>query len=247
MSPIQPHILCDIGDLSENLIITGDPKRVELFASLLEDVEKVAENRQYVSYTGKYNDVDVSVLSTGIGTPATAIAIEEADKIGVARIIRVGTTGALQPGIKNGDLVIPIAAIRDEHTSEAYATPDFPAVATPRIFEKLVDGARKHKVRYHTGVIWTTDNYYTEDEWLNTYWSDRNVVSVEMECSVLFVYGYVKNIETGAILVVDGNLVEGTKKGATENKDSVSDRTGIVKESLMSAAKIAFDAITAEK
>jgi len=244
MSPIQPHILCDIGDLSENLIITGDPKRVEMFAALLENAEKIAENRQYVSYIGKHKGVDVSVLSTGIGTPATAIAIEEADRIGVARIIRVGTTGALQPGIKRGDLVIPIAAIRDEHTSEAYATPEFPAVATPRLFENLVSGAKKYNARYHTGIIWTTDNYYTEEDWMNNYWSDRNIVSVEMECSVLFVYGYVKSIETGAILVVDGNLVEGTKKEAAKDESSVGDRTSVVKESLQLAARIALDAIT---
>lgn len=244
MCPVQPHILCDIGDLSENLIITGDPKRVKMIASLFDNAEKIAENRQYISYTGKYRGVDVSVLSTGIGTPATTIAIEEANRIGVARIIRVGTTGALQPGIRQGDLVIPIAAIRDEHTSEAYATPEFPAVSSPRLFNNLVSGARKYNARYHTGIIWTTDNYYTEDEWMNNYWSDKNVISVEMECSALFVYGYVKSIETGAILVVDGNLVEGTKKEAAKDESSVGDRTGIVKESLQLATRIALDAIT---
>lgn len=237
---VKPHIACDLGDIAENLVITGDPKRVEILAKLLDDKQKVAENRQYITYTGRYKDIEVSIMSTGIGAAATAIALEEAYDLGVMNIIRVGTIGALRPGIKTGDIIIPYAAVRDEHTSENYAPPEFPAVATPKVYETLTKMATKTKLKVFTGIIWTSDIFYLKEDWLYNFWKEKNVIGVEMETSLLFVFGQINDVQVGSILVVDGNIVEGTGKGQLE-KELPADRTTKVMKSLKEAFKVALE------
>lgn len=240
---IQPSIMCKKGDISEKVIITGDPRRVPMIASLLEDSYKVAENRQYVTYNGYWKDEKITILSTGIGAPATAIALEEAKNIGAKKIIRVGTAGAMQPKIAIGDIIIPFAAARDEQTSLNYAQSSFPAVADPTLYFRLNFFAEKEKIKTYKGIIWSSDVYYMSnyDELVN-YWSARRIVAVEMECSILFTFAYIKGIQSAAILVIDGNLVEGTMKKAMDEKQLEKDKK-VINERLKIASKIAFNAI----
>lgn len=240
---IQPGILCKNGAISERVIITGDPKRVPMMAELLEDSYKVAENRQYVTYNGYWKDELITILSTGIGAPATAIALEEAKNIGAKKIIRVGTAGAMQPKIAIGDIVIPFGAVRDEKTSLNYVQAIFPAVVDPTLYFRLNFFAEREKIKSYKGVVWSSDVYYLSnyDEIVN-YWSKRNIVAVEMECSLLFTFAYVNKIQSAAILVIDGNLVEGTMKQAMDEKELAKDKK-IINKSLLVASKIAFNAI----
>ena len=85
------HIQCRKGDIGKYVILPGDPGRVEKIAAYLTAPVKVAENREFVTYTGELEGVRVSVCSTGIGGPSAAIAMEElvkcgADKIGRAHV-----------------------------------------------------------------------------------------------------------------------------------------------------------------
>ncbi|RLI66002.1 MAG: nucleoside phosphorylase [Candidatus Asgardarchaeum californiense] len=244
MSPIiQPGILCKEGDISENLIITGDPRRVPKLAELLESPYKVAENREYVTYNGYWKGELITIMSTGIGAPAAAIALEEAKNIGVKKIIRVGTTGAMQHRIAIGDVVIPFAAVRDERTTLNYVRKIFPAVADPALYFRLGFFAEKEKIKFFKGIVWSTDIYYPSDfTKIVDYWQRRNIISVEMECSTLFTFAYINGLKSAAILVVDGNLVEGTMMKAMDEKQLAKSKE-IVNKQLLTSAKIAFNAI----
>ena len=79
----------------------GDPRRVPLIAALLDNAVHVASNREFVTYTGTLDGVEVSVTSTGIGTPSSAIAVEELFRCGADTFIRVGTSGSIQSGTKS--------------------------------------------------------------------------------------------------------------------------------------------------
>ena len=94
-----------------------------------DDAKLVAQNREFTTYTGTLLGEKVSVTSTGIGCPSTAIAVEELIKVGADTFIRVGTSGGMQPGTRTGDVGIVTSAIRDEGTSRAYLPLEFPAVA----------------------------------------------------------------------------------------------------------------------
>src|SRR5499427_1331022 len=110
--PRQYHIECAPGDVGRYVLMPGDPGRVPLIASFLENAQKIAQHREYTTYTGWLDGEKVSVTSTGIGGPSTAIAVEELVKIGADTFIRVGTSGPMQPYVAAGDLVVVTGAVR---------------------------------------------------------------------------------------------------------------------------------------
>ena len=129
----MPHIR-----LPENLgiryaVLPGDPARAERAAGYLKDAKLLAFNREYKSYSGLWNGVPVLVMSTGMGGPSMAIAVEELRKTGVEAAVRIGSCGALQPKAGVGDLVMVEAAVRDEGTSLGYAPLSYPAIADHRL------------------------------------------------------------------------------------------------------------------
>ena len=91
------HLRCRRGDIGRYVLLPGDPGRCALIAEHFDDPVKVAEHREYVTYSGMLDGVQVSVTSTGIGCPSAAIAVEELHALGADTFIRVGTSGAMQP------------------------------------------------------------------------------------------------------------------------------------------------------
>ena len=112
----QYHIQVAKGEVGRYVILPGDPGRCEKIAAFFDEPEKIASNREFVTYTGKLDGVPVSVTSTGIGGPSSAIAMEELANIGADTFIRVGTCGGMQTDVKSGDVVIASGAIRMEGT-----------------------------------------------------------------------------------------------------------------------------------
>lgn len=209
---MQPHLMVGRGDVGEYVLIPGDPKRVELMSTHLSDPGKVAENRQFVTVTGEYKGLRVSIVSSGIGVPAMLITLEELFRVGVKVAIRVGTTGGLQPDVRVGDLVVATASVRTDGGTQMYAPLGYPAVADREIVAALASYCRRNGIRFHEGIVWTSEAYYAESLDIAKKWRDLNVVSVEMETSGLFVLSSIRGIRAGAILVCDGNLIYGKKK-----------------------------------
>jgi uridine phosphorylase len=142
---VQPHIMCGVGDVAKYVLVSGDPKRVEKIAAMFDVGSKVAEYRGFVTYTGSVDGIGISASSHGIGCPSAAIVVEELARVGAEVFIRVGTTGALQPEIKSGDIVVATAAVRAEGASKCYVPLEFPAVADFDVTMALVEAARKLK------------------------------------------------------------------------------------------------------
>ena len=120
---VQPHIQCSSLDAAPYALLPGDPMRVEKVKSYLKNVKEIAFNREYKSIVGSYKGVQVMVVSTGIGGPSTAVAVEELSRIGVHTMIRIGSCGALDSKIQLGDLIIIDGAVRDEGTSKVTQQP----------------------------------------------------------------------------------------------------------------------------
>jgi uridine phosphorylase len=212
--PPQYHTRLSRGDVGRYVLMPGDPGRCAVIAAYLDGAEKVADNREYRTYTGTYRGVPVSVTSTGIGSPSAAIAMEELAEIGADTFIRVGTSGALQNHLVTGDVVIAHAAVRLEGTSAYYVPLAYPAVAHPGVVRALEDGARAAGLRTHTGIVTSTDALYADlaphtmplaavqagD--MNTVWSRAGVLAAEMECAALFVVAAVRGLRAGGVLTV---------------------------------------------
>jgi len=203
---LQKHIRCKPGDVGEYVLIPGDESRAAKIAERLEDVRKISENRAYHVYTGNLRGVKVSVCSTGIGGPSASIAIEELIKIGAKTLIRVGSAGSRQSYMPIGSLVIATAAYRGEGTSHAYAPSAFPAVADLQVTSSLIKAAESLGYKYYSGIVYTRDAYYVQDEGLNKFLTDSGIVAAEQECSIAFILGTIKHVRVGAILATDSNI-----------------------------------------
>jgi uridine phosphorylase len=232
----QPHLLVEDGDVHDVALVPGDPGRVERIADQCEDVEHVAENREYKLVNATYEGRDLTICSTGIGCPSATIAAEELAAVGVETFVRVGTIGALQSDIEIGDMIVATAAAKNEGTTKRYESVEYPAVADYETLSALVDGAEANEERaagtaatgangeavshdVHVGPVASDDAFYAEtDEYVED-WEAANILAVEMEAAALFTLARRKGLRAGAICTVDGNLVEGTQKGETEDEE----------------------------
>lgn len=212
----QHHIQLNKGDVGRYVLLPGDPGRVEVIAKHLDNAVHVATNREYVTYTGYLDGTKVSVTSTGIGCPSAAIALEELVRVGADTFIRVGTSGAIQPGTKSGELAIITGAIRDEGTSLHYMPPGFPAVANFDIVDALRRAAAGKKYAYRVGITQSKDSFYGEVEpehsgvtnrLLNRWkaWEIGGAICSEMEASALFIVASMLNVRAGGIMAMWGD------------------------------------------
>lgn len=213
---LQFHIKAYAGDLGRYCILPGDPGRCEKIAAYLDEPRHYGCNREYNIYTGKLDGETVSVCSTGIGGPSTAIAVEELAKCGVDTLIRIGTCGGIALKVCADDVVIANGAVRQDGTSREYAPPEFPAVPDTDVLVALRHAAAGLGFRYHTGVVQSKDAFYgqhspqsmptcPELEYKWEAWKRLGVLASEMEASTLFTVGAARELRTGAVFHVIWN------------------------------------------
>lgn len=217
----QYHIRCREGDVGRYVLLPGDPGRCELIAAHFDGARLIARNREFTTYTGALDGIPVSVTSTGVGGPSTAIAVEELCAIGADTLIRVGTSGAMQNFLRNGDLVIAQAAVRDEGTSSQYVPLGYPAVAHLDTIAALQLAARERGARAYTGIVRSGDALYADLAPQTIplshaagnaarMWSEARVLCADMEAATLFVVGSIRGLRTGTILVVVNAVGDGS-------------------------------------
>jgi uridine phosphorylase len=212
----QYHIGLKEGDVGKYVILPGDPKRCVKIAQYFENPKLVADNREFVTYTGFLDGEKVSVTSTGIGGASASIAMEELVKVGAENFLRVGTCGGMQTDVIGGDIVIATGAIRMEGTSKEYAPIEFPAVANLEITNALVKSAQKLGYSYHTGIVQCKDSFYGQHspetkpvsyELQNKWeaWKRLGCLASEMESAALFVVASYLGVKVGSVFLAVAN------------------------------------------
>jgi uridine phosphorylase len=221
-------------------LVPGDPGRVDRIAAICDDHELVAENREYRVVNATYDGRALTLCSTGIGCPSAAIAVEELAEVGVETFVRVGTTGALQEGIEIGDMVVATGAAKDEGTTKRYESDTYPAVPDYEVLSALVDSAEANDEDVHVGPIASDDAFYAETDEYVADWEAAGLLAVEMEAAAIFTLARRKGLRAGAICTVDGNLVEGTQKGETDDEELPEK----ARDNVERAIRISLDAAT---
>ncbi len=218
------HIDCCPGDLAPYILACANPERAHVIADFMQERELKGKNREYVVYTGSYKGIPLSVMGTGIGAPATAIAVVEAAQCRPnATFIRVGTCGALQPGIGLGDLILTDECIREENTTHYYAEPDLRVRAHPDVLRALQEAADELRFPYHKGTTCTTSDFYAGQGRKIDGFPVREVnkidrlrplgvLNFEMEMSVFLTLAAVSSygLRAGGVTVVFCNRIDGT-------------------------------------
>ncbi|MFQ5354086.1 MAG: uridine phosphorylase [Thermodesulfobacteriota bacterium] len=200
-------------------LMPGDPARAvkiarEISASSGAPSHELASKREFTTFiTSSDGKTPFIVTSTGIGGPSVSIAVEELARIGIRTFIRVGTTGAIQDYVKNGDCVITTGAVRLDGASRHYAPLAYPAVASLRVTNALVAGARAAGVTFHTGITASSDTFYQGEEKAEAFreytirdvkgsteeWRMLHVLNYEMESATLFTAASSMGLEAGCI------------------------------------------------
>ena len=180
-------------------IVPGDPARSEIIASHMDIPRFLTSSREYTSWLGHLDGQPVVVCSTGIGGPSTSIAVEELAQLGVRTFLRVGTTGAIQPDIVAGDVIITQASVRLDGASGHFAPPEYPAASNFECTAALVAAAVAADITHHVGITASSDTFYPGQERYDTVsgrvlprfrhsaqeWQDLGVLNYEMESATL--------------------------------------------------------------
>lgn len=204
-------------------LLPGDPGRVMGLAEALGEAVPLAFHREYKSARVRVGATTVLVMSTGMGGPSVAIGLEELARLGIRQFVRVGTTGAIQPGIALGDLIINEAAVRLDGTSTHYAPLPFPAVADHALTAALLQTAQALNVPHHLGIAASSDTFWPGQERYDSFsgyvprrfqgsmaeWQALGVLNYEMETSTLFTVARSMRLQAAAVCGVVAQRVAG--------------------------------------
>jgi len=223
---------------AEYVVLPGDPHRCESIAKAFDpNAIFLADSREHKSSLAHFHGKNILVCSSGLGAPNMGITLEELAVIGLKYFLRIGTCGAIQPFIDLGDIVISTASVRLDGASKDYAPVEYPAVASFDFTLDMIEGAKKAKAPFHTGITASTDTFWQAQERYDSYtghilrskrgstdeWRTLNVLNYEMESSALFVMASVMGLHAACICGVVAKRVESekisldTKKGAAKS------------------------------
>lgn len=203
-------------------IVPGDPDRVKKIAALMDNPVYLASHREFTSWRGTLGGKPVIVCSTGIGGPSTSIVVEELAQLGIRTFLRVGTTGAIQPNIHPGDLLVTTAAVRLDGASLHFAPMAYPAVADFTCTQTLVEASRENGNTVHIGITASSDTFYPGQERYDTYsgrvvkefqgsmeeWMKMGVLNYEMESATLFTMCASQGLRAGMVSGVIVNRLQ---------------------------------------
>ena len=209
----QYHIKCKKGDVGRYVLLPGDPFRTDIIARHFDDPKLVAHNREHKVWTGTLLGEKVTVASTGMGCPSTAIAVEELIHCGAECFIRVGTCGKVCDASFDESLsgVVITGSVRDEGTTVHYVPIEYPAIADRHVVDALSRAAKAKGFHFAEGIAQCKDSFYGQhdpdsmpnsarlhERWVA--WRKAGVMASEMETAALFVIASIRGVRAGAVM-----------------------------------------------
>jgi len=205
------HLRAEPGDYAPNVLCPGDPRRAEYIAATFFDpgYRQVNEERGMSGFTGTFEGSPISVQATGMGSPSAGIVFEELVMLGATRLIRVGTCGGLQDGMRMGDTVIGISATAEDQTALRLAQmSSYAPTGTFALAELAASLSRDLGSAVHVGPVVTSGVFYDPDDTTFARWKRTGHVGVEMEAAMMYTIAALRGIEALAIMTVSDLLEE---------------------------------------
>ncbi|RAK69545.1 AMP nucleosidase [Hymenobacter edaphi] len=181
----------------------------------------------------------ITIINFGMGSAMAATVMDLLSAIKPKAALFLGKCGGLKHNTRVGDLILPIAAIRGEGTSDDYLPPEIPALPSFRLQRAVSSMIKKHEKDYWTGTVYTTNRRVWEhDEGFKDYLRQIRAMAVDMETATIFVVGFANEIPHGALLLVSDEPMtpEGVKTAESDKKvtsDYVTSHLQIGIESLL--------------
>lgn len=225
-----PHIGAREGEIADRVIMAGDPLRAKFMAErFLENPVQYNSVRGMLGFTGTYKGKRVSVQGHGMGMPSIGIySYELFNFYGVKRIIRTGSAGSINAGVKMGDVVIGMGSCTDSNYASQYGLPGtFAPIADFGLVRAAVEKAEELGVRYKVGNILASDFFYGDDADSWKQWQKMGVLAVEMEAAALYMNAARCGGEALCICTISDSLVTGEACSAEERQTSFTNMMDI--------------------
>lgn len=200
----------------EYILLTNFSHYVNLFAHW-NNVKIIGKDKPMECATAG----DISIINFGMGSPSAATIMDLLSAIKPKAVLFLGKCGGLKKRNKLGDLILPIAAIKGEGTSNDYLPPEVPALPAFALQKAVSTTIRDYRVNYWTGTVYTTNRRVWEhDEQFKEYLQKIRAYAIDMETATIFTVGFYNKIPTGALLLVSDQpmIPEGVKTAASDKK-----------------------------
>ncbi len=215
MAKIDPKSIARYVILAVRDPLGYDKDVAEWIAGFLEDAKLVADTHMFITYTGKYKGIPITVCSTGSGAPDTELALIDFFKYSKAdTFIRVGASGTYCDDVEIGDIVIATGAVRDDGVSKEYVKETYPAIASYDVVLALAEAAEVSGFKYHLGITRSNNSCLTGqgrpalDYWqeehrlIPEYWKRAGIKNFERETSITYVLCSLLGRRAGAVNAV---------------------------------------------
>ena len=190
-----------IENFGQYILLTNFKNYVDLFAEKF-SVEIFGQDRPMQTATAH----NITIINFGMGSPMAATVMDILSAIAPHAVLFLGKCGGLKKNLNLGDLILPIAAVRGEGTSDEYMPKEIPALPSFRLQRAVSSMIKKHALDYWTGLVYTTNRRVWEhDEVFKKYLSDIRAMGIDMETATIFTVGFVNKIPHGALLLVSDN------------------------------------------
>lgn len=200
----------------EYILLTNFHNYVEMFAKKFGvEVHGIGKPMQ----TATSNNI--TIINFGMGSPLAATICDLLTAISPKAVLFLGKCGGLKKNSKIGDLILPIAAIRGEGTSNDYMPAEIPALPSFRLQRSVSSMIIKHSQDYFTGVVYTTNRRVWEhDKAFKDYLRKARAIAVDMETATVFTVSFANKIPRGALLLVSDNpmIPEGVKTSESDKQ-----------------------------
>jgi AMP nucleosidase len=205
-----------LNEFGEYILLTNFANYVELFAQKFGvEVKGIGKPMQ----TATANNI--TIINFGMGSAMAATVMDLLSAIKPRAALLLGKCGGLKRKTAIGDLVLPIAAIRGDGTSNDYMPPEVPALPSFRLQRAVSSMIKKHELDYWTGTVYTTNRRVWEhDEEFKEYLRRIRAMAIDMETATIFAVGFVNEIPHGALLLVSDNpmIPEGVKTDESDKQ-----------------------------
>jgi AMP nucleosidase len=206
----------DLDDFGKYILLTNFQKYVTLFAEMY-NVPIIGNDKPMPSASAN----GITIINFGMGSPNAAIIMDLLSAINPKAVLFLGKCGGLKKKNQLGDLILPIAAIRGEGTSNDYFPPEVPALPAFSLQKAVSTTIRNFDRDYWTGTVYTTNRRVWEhDEEFKKYLETTRSMAIDMETATIFTVGFANQIPAGAILLVSDQpmIPEGIKTSSSDNK-----------------------------
>ncbi|NLU39231.1 MAG: AMP nucleosidase [Bacteroidales bacterium] len=208
----------ELENFGRYVLLTNFQHYVDLFARYF-NVPVVGEDLNMPSATAN----GITILNFGMGSPNAATAMDLLSAISPRAVLFLGKCGGLKAKNKVGDLILPIAAIRHDGTSDDYLPPEVPALPAFNLQRAVSSSIRDRGRDYYTGVVFTTNRRVWEyDDRFKKYLRKTRAMAIDMETATIFITGFANQIPTGALLLVSDQPMISTGVKTTESDKSVT-------------------------